>query len=270
MGKLEQVKKEYEQLSKDVESNSMALLEERYIASKIIMQVDLFLNELANKPKEFTDTFENVHINLGKFQDLFEEKNNQHYWKVAGGVMSAGVGTGIGVASMGPSAAMAIATAYGKSSTGTSISSLPPAAAKTAALAWLGGGARAAGGGGVAAGKAVLALTKPVGLAIGGIALIGSVYYLNRKNKQAAENALKEIEFFKKKLVSLKAENELIESLLARTYDISANLSSVYRQLKNEAPSDYYKYSSEQKSLIDHLVTKSMHLSEVINIKVAL
>ncbi len=89
-----------------------------------------------------------------------------------------GVGAGVAVAALGPTAAMGIATTFGVASTGTAISALSGAAATNAALAWLGGGALAAGGGGMAAGNALLALAGPVGWAIAGIALIGSGFLL--------------------------------------------------------------------------------------------
>ncbi len=59
-----------------------------------------------------------------------------------GAEVMAGVGTaaGVGVATLGPSAAMALATTFGTASTGAAISTLGGAAATNAALAWLGGG----------------------------------------------------------------------------------------------------------------------------------
>ncbi len=65
---------------------------------------------------------------------------------------------GAGIAVLGPTAAMAVATTFGTASTGTAIATLSGAAATNAALAWLGGGALAVGGGGMAAGKAFLAM----------------------------------------------------------------------------------------------------------------
>ena len=86
----------------------------------------------------------------------------------------AGVGAGVAVVALGPTAAMGIATTFGVASTGTAISTLSGAAATNAALAWLGGGALAAGGGGMAAGNAFLALAGPIGWAIAGVALVAS------------------------------------------------------------------------------------------------
>ena len=81
----------------------------------------------------------------------------------AAGQCAAGVGAGVAVVTLGPTAAMGIATTFGVASTGTAISALSGAAAANAALAWLGGGALAVGGGGMAAGSAFLALAGPVG-----------------------------------------------------------------------------------------------------------
>lgn len=103
---------------------------------------------------------------------------------------AAGIGAGIAVAALGPTAAMGIATTFGVASTGTAISTLSGAAATHAALAWLGGGALAAGGGGMAAGNALLALAGPVGWAIAGGALIGSglLLWKGRSDQQRLEN----------------------------------------------------------------------------------
>lgn len=88
---------------------------------------------------------------------------------------AAGVSAGVAVATLGPTAAMGIATTFGVASTGTAISTLSGAAATNAALAWLGGGALTAGGGGMAAGSAVLALAGPVGWGIAGVATAASM-----------------------------------------------------------------------------------------------
>lgn len=107
---------------------------------------------------------------------------------VGGG--AAGTGLGIGVATLGPTAAMGIATTFGVASTGTAISALSGAAATNAALAWLGGGALAAGGGGMAAGNALLALAGPVGWMIAGVAMIGSglLFWKAKSDKRKLED----------------------------------------------------------------------------------
>lgn len=106
------------------------------------------------------------------------------------GAGAAGIGAGVAVVTLGPTAAMGIATTFGVASTGTAISSLSGAAATNAALAWLGGGALAAGGGGMTAGNAFLALAGPVGWAMAGVAIItsGIMFWKFTRNKKKIEN----------------------------------------------------------------------------------
>lgn len=108
----------------------------------------------------------------------------------AAGQGAAGVGAGVAVAALGPTAAMGIATTFGVASTGTAISALSGAAATNAALAWLGGGALAAGGGGMAAGSAFLALAGPVGWAIAGVSVVASglLFFKTKSDKERLEN----------------------------------------------------------------------------------
>ena len=108
---------------------------------------------------------------------------------------AAGTGLGVGVAALGPTAAMSIATTFGVASTGTAISTLSGAAATNAALAWLGGGTLAAGGGGMAGGSALLALAGPVGWSIAGVAILGSglMFWLAKSDKNRLEKVFKEI-----------------------------------------------------------------------------
>lgn len=86
-------------------------------------------------------------------------------WLVGAGMAAA---TGAGAAAGIPSAV----TALGAASTGTAIGSLSGAAAQSATMAWLGGGAVAAGGGGVAVGTAALGVvTIGPTMLIGGLTL---------------------------------------------------------------------------------------------------
>ena len=78
---------------------------------------------------------------------------------IAGGLVHAGM--------------MAAAATWGTASTGTAIGTLSGAAAESASLAWLGGGAASAGGGGVALGSAVLW----TGVGIAAVAVTAAVMY---------------------------------------------------------------------------------------------
>ncbi len=121
------------------------------------------------------------------------EKIEMEYKKAevkATGQGAAGVGAGVAVVALGPTAAMGIATTFGVASTGTAISALSGAAATNAALAWLGGGALTAGGGGMAAGSALLALAGPVGWAIAGVSVVASclMFFKAKSDKERLEN----------------------------------------------------------------------------------
>lgn len=102
---------------------------------------------------------------------------------------AAGGALGVGVATLGPTVAMGVATTWGVASTGTEIALLSGAAQTNAALAWLGGGALSAGGGGMAAGNALLALAGPVGWTIAGVALVSSamLFWKAKSDKERLE-----------------------------------------------------------------------------------
>ena len=166
------------------------------------------INKTNEKIDELGQATSNLYIELTDIQELFDairnvptEKRLQYEelkkirlnWKQQAekiekdykaaaiknaGAGAAGAGVGVAVVTMGPTAAMGVATTFGVASTGTAISSLSGAAATNAALAWLGGGALATGGGGMAAGEAFLALAGPIGWAIAGVALLTSGFFI--------------------------------------------------------------------------------------------
>src|SRR5699024_11486603 len=172
-------------------TQSEKLYKERLVLKDNVKKVWQFLNSMRNKPEDIKIEVEKLKIEFKKFEKFVYEINEEieaSLKKTAGGA-SGGVAAGVGVAAFGPSAAMAIATTFGTASTGTAISTLSGAAATNAALAWLGGGALAAGGGGTSAGTALVALSGPIGWAIGGVSLAGASLLLNSKNKKIANEA---------------------------------------------------------------------------------
>ena len=146
---------------------------------------------------------------------------------------AAGVGTGVAIAALGPTAAMGIATTFGVASTGTAISTLSGAAATNAALAWLGGGALAAGGGGMAAGEAFLALAGPVGWAIAGIAIVSSglVLWKGKSNQNRLENIF--VLISKRDIKSYELATVEISERISRINDESQKLIIAIEQVKS-------------------------------------
>ena len=158
------------------------------VLSIIQNQFDKIRNVPSEKKREY-DKAKEVRMEWKQQVDKIENDYNSTA-KVNISTGAAGTGLGVGVAALGPTAAMSIATTFGVASTGTAISTLSGAAATNAALAWLGGGTLAAGGGGMAGGTALLALAGPVGWSIVGVALLGSglMFWKAKSDKKRLEN----------------------------------------------------------------------------------
>lgn len=154
--------------------------------------IQCLFDHIRNVPEENRLKYENlkiIRVNWKQQAEKIELEYKKAEFKTAG-QGAAGVGAGIAVVTLGPTAAMGIATTFGVASTGTAISALSGAAATNAALAWLGGGALAAGGGGMAAGNAFLAFAGPVGWTIAGLSIVASglMFFKTKSDKERLEN----------------------------------------------------------------------------------
>lgn len=147
------------------------------------------IRNMPNEKKLECEKLKKIRLDWKQQAEKIEKDYKSAFVKNAG-AGAAGIGAGVAVVTLGPTAAMGIATTFGVASTGTAISSLSGAAATNAALAWLGGGALAAGGGGMTAGNAFLALAGPVGWAMAGVAIItsGIMFWKFTRNKKKIEN----------------------------------------------------------------------------------
>lgn len=183
---------------------------------KALADVQFLFEKIANVPLDLGLKYEQVKresLNWKQQVEKIEADFKAGAIKNAG-KGAAGVGTGVAVAALGPTAAMGIATTFGVASTGTAISALSGAAATNAALAWLGGGALAAGGGGMAAGEAFLALAGPVGWAIAGVAVAGTglLLWKSKGDRECLENVFTSVSNRDVKKYSL-AKIELLERI---------------------------------------------------------
>ena len=151
---------------------------------KALILIQSKFDKIRNVPDEKKLEYERIKevcLSWKQHVDQIERDYQEAQIKVGG---SAAVGAlGVGVAALGPTVAMGIATAFGVASTGTAISALSGAAATNAALAWLGGGA-------LAAGNALLALAGPIGWTLAGLGLLsaGILYWNTKSNKERLEN----------------------------------------------------------------------------------
>ena len=269
--KLEESQNTYNKNVAVVKNKSVELYEIRKAGSfKIISAVENYINTLSSSPKEFNKSFSEYKAEFKVFNDMLfilNKESNKSDIK-ATSTAGSGVLTGIGVAALGPSAAMAVATTFGTASTGTAIASLSGAAATKAALAWLGGGALAAGGGGVAAGNALLALAGPIGWAIGGVGILGGGLLARSKNKEIAERANEERKKIEVGIRSLNAAIYEIKSLISQTNTHSNGVENLLSILQSQAPNDYKLFTPEDKEKLAALINHIQSLSKLLNKKV--
>ena len=259
----------YEKVANDLGENTNVLYKEREKALKLVKLIEERINQLANTPKEFKVTLQKIEIEVENFQTKQQEiKKAEVEAKAAAGGSGAGAtlsALGVAVATMGPTAAMSIATTFGVASTGTAISTLSGAAATNAALAWLGGGALAAGGGGMSAGSAFLALAGPVGWTIAGVMLAGSVgsgLYASHKNKETANKLIVERENLEKIIRKFNTMNSEVKALVETT---NTQITGVIKAEKDLIGSDYSQFSKDEKIQAGLLVNSTLTLAQLIN-----
>jgi len=259
----------YEKVAYDLGENTKVLYKEREKALKLVKLIEERINQLANTPKEFKVTLQKIEIEVENFKSKQQEiKKAEVEAKAAAkgaGAAASLSALGVAVATMGPTAAMGIATTFGVASTGTAISALSGAAANSAALAWLGGGALAVGGGGMSAGSAFLALAGPVGWGIAGVMLAGAAHSglcARNKNKKIANDLLDEKENLEKiirKFIYMKSE---VKALLETT---NTQITGVSKAEKALIGSDYSQFSKDEKIQAGLLVNSTLTLAQLIN-----
>lgn len=261
------LKEKYEDYRITIENtvkHSEALYQKKLEAIKILGKMSEYIENLANKPKEYETIAGKIELNIRNFDDKINkiEKEINEINGVPTAMAGAGTLAGAGIAAFAPTAAMGIATTFGTASTGVAISTLSGAAATKAALAWLGGGALAAGGAGMAAGETLLALAGPIGWTIGGVALAGSGLLLNIKNKEAAEKMEEQIVEIKKETMNVM---KIDIKVLFSEKEIVEISEKIENQLKNNRNINDYNYLTKtEKENLRVLVNVSEVLSKKI------
>lgn len=235
---------------------------ERQRAVDTISFVEALINSIANRPKSFAADFEEIKTNRDSFISTceFGQRELQAAREAAGGA-GAGLAAGASVAFMAPTAAMWVATTFGTASTGTAISALSGAAAESAALAWLGGGALSAGGGGIAAGNALLAMAGPIGWSIAGATLLTSILLFTRKRTKINKQKNEEIESVKQNTEKIREVDAQINEILSETVSVRTGLNEAYSQCLGMFGKDYKDFSDEQKKSLGALVNNTKTLS---------
>ncbi|WP_343002191.1 hypothetical protein [Intestinibacter bartlettii] len=264
--RLERLQKEYSDKSKSIEKAAINLYNCRKDSLLIINQAEVYINSLANTPKEFSRDMEEIKVNKKEFNYAVElETDASKTEKFAGGSAAGAAAVGAGVAAFGPTAAMAIATTFGTASTGTAIASLSGAAATNAALAWIGGGALAAGGGGMAAGNAFLALAGPIGWGIGAVGIGIGMFAMGKKNKEIARKATNEAFKVKETINKMEKGRLNINQLLKLNQKMNNGILISLKSMTLSGIEDYRNFSDEQKRELGSLVNNLKSLSVLIN-----
>lgn len=257
----------YNSALENIREGSENLFQLRTNAStETIVDVEKYINQLANKPKVFSKEFKGILADFSNFNhyihDLQKDAKRVNY--TAGSTTGAGVLMGAGVAALGPTTAIAVATTFGAASTGTAIAALSGAAASNAALAWLGGGALVAGGGGMAAGEALLLLAGPVGWGIAALSVTGGVLLMRHKNKKIADEATSkriEIEGYR---LEREAMNIAIKELAKITKKQIKGINGILATLADCGETDYRQLDSSQKDMLQALVNHTHALGQLL------
>ena len=255
---------EYNDAYTIMNDKGVQLFVERSRAVDSISFVESLVNSIANRPKSFDAEFEEIHTNRKQFTDSCEFANLelQEARKAAVGA-GAGLAAGASVAFIGPTAAMWVATTFGTASTGTAISALSGAAAQSAALAWLGGGALTAGGGGVVAGKAFLVMTGPIGWTIAGATLLSSIVIFTAQKTKLNKQKNEEIQAVKRNIELVREMDGKIGQILDNTISVRNGLNEMLKKALPMYGADYLSLADDQKQLLGALVNNTKALASL-------
>ena len=237
-----------------------------------IVAVELLVNTIANKPKEFDKQLGEIKEHVLKFHQTKEYADEAYKEAAKSGVgILSGVAAGGAIATAAPSVAMGIATTFGTASTGTAISALSGAAAQKAAVAWLGrvtGGIATKGiitGAGMGAGQAFLALAGPIGWGISGASTAVSLISLSSKNKKISKEAIEEAKEIMVARESLRETTQKISYLNNKTSQLMKELSYQTQKANTYKNMDYLLLDENIKLLFGTLVNNTLSLAALLS-----
>lgn len=247
---LQKLDREYTVVFKKAVLDMERLQNTRNTAIRTIQNVERYVVALANRPRNFDTQMGLIKVRYIKFIDACKEiqevETKKAEQSTRGNFGIAGTLGGVGVAALGPTAAMSVAMTFGTASTGTAIASLSGAAATNAALAWLGGGALAAGGAGIAGGQALVALAGPIGWVIGAVSLAGSLIAINMSNKEIAKKTEESIKTIKKEMERIKEIDAQVISWNEETKKLSNAIATQLNKMRMLRKRDYTLFTDDE------------------------
>lgn len=241
-------------LNYKISSGAESLYCLRKQAVKSIQQLQDFTESLPNCPDVLIQgsrrafSYTSAIREAAMWEDSQFDNSNRSALKNEKKTTSAVAGTTAAVAggltaTLGPSAAMAIATTFGTASTGAAIGTLGGAAATNAALAWLGGGAIAAGGAGMAGGSALLAALGPIGWSVAGVSIVTSLALSRSRNSKDIDNIKKNTEELYRQRDKFSEWNRQLTELIKKTSSLTdqVSISGFSHSKKDFAHEDFPK-----------------------------
>ena len=253
---------------KQMKDSSERLYNVRLEAIDNILMVEKVVNSIANTPKEFEIELGKINEIVSNFKKAEEFAKESYENAVRAGVgIAEGAALGLSIATMAPSAFMGIATTFGTAATGTAISTLSGVAAKKAAIAWIGrtfAGFMVKQGAGMAAGQAFLALAGPIGWTINGGTIALSLFSLNKKNAELADQVMNEAKEISKMRESIDETKDILDDLTLKTSTINEDIVDNKNKLKGLKGSDYNKLNVDDKNFLGSIVNNILSLSTLI------
>ena len=262
----ERAVKKYNASYQNMERLGNQLYNTRVNSVELIHKIELLVNSIANRPKEYDKRISDIRTARERFNETEKYAEDAMKSVMQSGVgVAAGVAAGVAVASMAPTAAMWVATTFGTASTGTAISALHGAVATNAALAWLGGGALSAGGAGMAGGQAFLALAGPIGWGITAGATVVSVASLGCKNKKIADEAINEAKKITMAGAKLNEAGAKIQNLTDETAKLMNFLQASLTTNQSMKNRNYLELNENEQYRLGTMVNNTLSLAELLN-----
>lgn len=258
----------YNASQKQMKDSSERLYNVRLEAIDNILMVENVVNSIANTPKEFEIELGKINEIVSNFKKTEEFAKESYENAVRAGVgIAEGAALGLSIATMAPSAFMGIATTFGTAATGTAISTLSGVAAKKAAFAWIGrtfAGFMVKQGAGMAAGQAFLALAGPIGWTINGGTIALSLFSLNKKNAELADQVMNEAKEISKMRESIDEIKDILDDITLKTSTINEDILDDKDKLKGLKDSDYNKLNEDNRNFLGSIVNNILSLSTLI------
>lgn len=272
MDEFERLCTEIKALEGTVTNKAETLYKHRKDDIRLIQELQHYIERLPNCPEVISRGIKRAYSYTGNIRTAatwedqqfetqnLESKNNKGS-AAAGVAGTAGALAGGLTATLGPSAAMAIATTFGTASTGAAISALGGVAATNAALAWLGGGAVAAGGAGIAGGSALLAALGPIGWGLAGVSVITTTVLSRSKNTKAIKEVEANINKLKVPRYKLSQWSQRLSEIIKETSFLETGVAC---SRFKKSPKDFASDKFPKEALFD-AVSKAKLLGKISN-----